>query len=183
MRPIRSIGRRISRSPGVEKAVLSQPGFQGGYRVSPVIQSMTTLERAIAIAAKAHEGQTDKAGAPYILHPLRVMLRMDRTEDCIVAVLHDVIEDSEWTADMLRAEGFSERIIEALESVTKRRGEDYETFIRRAASNPISRRVKLADLADNSDMGRIAALTPKDLERLQKYGRAIGFLNARPKEQ
>ena len=129
---------------------------------------MPMLEHAIAIATKAHEGQTDKAGEPYILHPLRVMLRMSRTEDRIVAVLHDVIEDCKWTLDMLRAEGCSETIIDALEAVTKRPGEEYDAFIRRAASNAIGRRVKLADLEDNSDMTRIEAPTERDMQRFEK---------------
>jgi len=116
-----------------------------------------TLERAIAIAAEAHAGQVDKAGAPYVLHPLRMMLRVSSTDERIVAVLHDVCEDCPgWTFDRLRREGFANHIIEALRSVAKRDGEDYETFVRRAAVNPIGRRVKLADLHDNSDLTRIA---------------------------
>jgi hypothetical protein len=108
---------------------------------------VSTLERAIAIAAEAHAGQVDKAGAPYVLHPLRMMLRVSSPDERIVAVLHDVCEDCQgWTFDRFRAEGFSEHIIQALQSVTKRDGEGYEAFVRRAASNPIGRRVKLADL-------------------------------------
>ena len=139
---------------------------------------MATLGRAIAIAAEAHEGQFDKAGFPYILHPLRVMLRLNSLEDRIVGILHDVIEDTPWTPEMLRAEGFSEAILEALDTVTKREGEDYEAFIRRAASNPIGRRVKLADLADNSELSRIAQPTERDRARLEKYARATQYLEA-----
>src|ERR1700721_4803699 len=114
---------------------------------------MSTLERAIAIAAEAHAGQVDKAGAPYVLHPLRMMLNMSSIDECIVAVLHDVCEDCPgWTFDRLRSEGFPARIIEALQSVTKRDGEEYEDFVRRAAANSIGRCVKLADLSDNSDL-------------------------------
>jgi (p)ppGpp synthase/HD superfamily hydrolase len=101
---------------------------------------MSTPERAIIIAAEAHAGQLDKAGAPYVLHPLRMMLRVSSTDERIVAVLHDVCEDCPgWTFDRLRAEGFSEHIIQALQSVTKRDGEDYEAFVRRAATNAIDR--------------------------------------------
>lgn len=137
---------------------------------------MSTLERAIAIAAQAHAGQTDKAGAPYILHPLRVMLMLDTTEAQIVGVLHDVIEDTPITYDDLRAEGFSEAILAALECVTKRDGEEYTTFVGRAAQNPIARQVKLADLQDNSDLSRIPSPTAKDYARLEKYRQAIALL-------
>jgi (p)ppGpp synthase/HD superfamily hydrolase len=138
---------------------------------------MSTLERAIAIAAEAHAGQVDKAGAPYVLHPLRMMLRASSNDERIVAVLHDVCEDCPgWTFDRLRSEGFSDRILEALRSVTKRDGEDYEAFVRRAAANPIGRSVKLADLQDNCDLSRIAAPSERDLQRIEKYRRAIDLI-------
>ena len=139
---------------------------------------MSTLERAIAIAAKAHEGQVDKAGAPYVLHPIRMMLRLSTTEERITAVLHDVVEDCGISLDGLRAEGFSETILEAIDSVTKRPEESYEAFVLRAASNSIGRRVKLADLEDNSDLSRIANPTARDHERIQKYRRAMERLRA-----
>jgi (p)ppGpp synthase/HD superfamily hydrolase len=138
---------------------------------------MSTLERAIAIAAAAHAGQVDKAGAPYILHPLRVMLRLQTDEERIVAVLHDVVEDCDWSLDDLRAEGFSAAVLRAIDSVTKREGEDYETFVARAAADPIGRRVKLADLQDNSDPTRMANPTDHDRARQEKYQRAIRFLH------
>lgn len=138
---------------------------------------MSTLERAIAIAAEAHAGQVDKAGAPYVLHPLRMMLQLSSTDERIVAVLHDVCEDCpEWTFDRLRGEGFAPHIIEALGSVTKRDGEDYEAFVLRAAANPLGRSVKLADLRDNSDLSRIASPSDNDLRRLEKYRRAIALI-------
>ncbi len=139
---------------------------------------MATIERAIALAAKAHEGQVDKAGAPYILHPLRVMLRVKTIEERITAVLHDVVEDTSVTLDILRAEGFSEAVIEAIGAVTKRPGEDYSAFVLRAAANPIGRKVKLADLADNCDLSRIAEPTAKDYERIEKYKRALEEIKA-----
>ncbi|CAI8921746.1 MULTISPECIES: HD domain-containing protein [Pseudomonas] len=135
-----------------------------------------TLERAIAIAAAAHAGQVDKGGAPYILHPLKVMLRMNSLEERIVAVLHDVVEDCGISFDDLRKEGFSEAVLSAIESVTKVPGESYEDFVERAAQNPIGRVVKLADLEENSDLSRIASPGWEDLERVEKYRRAIGRL-------
>ena len=137
-----------------------------------------TLERAIAIAAAAHEGQVDKGGAPYILHPLKVMLRVNTLEERIVAVLHDVVEDCGVSFDDLRNEGFSETVLMAIASVTKVPDESYEEFVERAAQNPIGRVVKLADLEENSDLSRIAQPSWEDLERVEKYRRAIGVLRS-----
>lgn len=137
-----------------------------------------SLEHAIAIAAAAHEGQVDKGGAPYILHPLKVMLRVNTLEERIVAVLHDVVEDCGVSLDDLRKEGFSETVLTAIASVTKVPGESYEAFVERAAQNPIGRVVKLADLEENSDLSRIAQPSWEDLERVEKYRRAIGVLRS-----
>ena len=143
----------------------------GGHR-------MATLERAIAIAAKAHEGQVDKAGAPYIFHPIRMMLSVGTAEARIAAVLHDVVEDTPITLQELRAEGFPGAVLEAVELLTKREGEDYEAFIRRVAPNAIAREVKLADLRDNLDLSRIAQPTAKDHQRVEKYQRAVQYLES-----
>jgi (p)ppGpp synthase/HD superfamily hydrolase len=137
---------------------------------------VSTIERAIALAALAHVGQVDKAGAPYILHPLRVMLRLEGMEERIVAVLHDVVEDSDWTLERLRNEGFSEIILQAIDAVSRRPDEDYNEFIVRASKNSIGRRVKLADLEDNSDLSRLTEVTDRDLARLRKYQRGIAIL-------
>ncbi len=138
---------------------------------------MANLERAIALAALAHEGQVDKTGAPYILHPLRMMMRLDSIEAKIVAILHDVVEDTEWTLDGLSTEGFSDDVLFALDCVTKRDGEDYMDFVSRAALHPVARQVKLADLEDNMNILRIGGeLAPKDLDRLAKYHRAWRML-------
>jgi len=137
---------------------------------------MSTIERAIAIALEAHAGQVDKAGAPYILHPLRVMLSLDTLDERIAAVLHDVVEDSSWTLTRLRAEGFPEPVLLAIDAVTRRDGESYEGFVARAGQDPIGRRVKLADLQDNANLARIAAPTEKDHARLDRYRRAIAQL-------
>ena len=142
---------------------------------------MNSLERAIAIAAEAHTGQIDKAGTAYILHPLRVMLAQTSDAARIVAVLHDVCEDCPgWTFDRMRAEGFSERIIAALDTVTKRDGEDYDDFVRRAASDPIGRAVKLADIADNCDLSRIPQPTAGDFARIEKYRGALALIASLP---
>ena len=138
-----------------------------------------TLERAIEIAARTHAGQTDKGGAPYILHPLRVMLRVAPGAQQIVAVLHDVVEDSEVTFEDLEREGFSAEVISGLRAVTKIEGESYEDFVARAALDPVGSKVKLADLAENSDLSRIAQPSQKDLERVEKYRKAIAYLSAR----
>jgi (p)ppGpp synthase/HD superfamily hydrolase len=134
---------------------------------------MSTLERAVALAATVHAGQRDKAGAPYILHPLRMMLKMKTPETQMVAVLHDVIEDCGVTPVLLRYEGFSEGVVEAVLALTKRvvdgKEEPYDEFIRRAALNPIARLVKLADLEYNMDLSRIANPTEKDHARVRKY--------------
>lgn len=136
------------------------------------------LERAIAIAEQQHAGQVDKGGRPYIEHPLRVMKAMSNDAERIVAVLHDVIEDTDLTLDQLAAEGFPGYILDALNSVTRRTGETYEAFVARAAANAIGRRVKYADLQDNADLSRIAVPTAADLARTAKYHRAMAQLDA-----
>jgi (p)ppGpp synthase/HD superfamily hydrolase len=144
-----------------------------------------SLERAIEIALLAHAGQRDKAGAPYILHPLRVMLAQTTDAARIAGVLHDVIEDcDDWTLDRLRTEGFSQEVVEAVASVTKRPEEEgdaievYLAFVRRAAAHPVGRLVKRADLMDNCDLSRIAASTKQDLARIEKYRRALEAIEA-----
>jgi (p)ppGpp synthase/HD superfamily hydrolase len=134
---------------------------------------MSTLEKAIAIAGDAHKDNVDKVGAPYILHPLRVMMRMDSTREMIVAVMHDVVEDNEqWTLQRLKDEGFGQEIIDAIDALTKKDTETYMEFIRRVSQNTIGRKVKLADLEDNMNVMRIAYLTEKDTQRIDKYHRA-----------
>ena len=137
------------------------------------------FERAIAIATEAHAGQVDKGGQPYILHPLRLMFALEDPTDRIVAVLHDVVEDSPWGINELFViENFSDEVCDAVWALTRQRGETYEDFIARAGSNPIARRVTLADLDDNSDMTRIPNPTQKDWDRARKYARAITTLLA-----
>jgi GTP diphosphokinase / guanosine-3',5'-bis(diphosphate) 3'-diphosphatase len=130
---------------------------------------MATLERAIALSAQAHAGQVDKAGQPYILHPLRVILSVTGLHERMAAVLHDVVEDTAITLENLRDEGFSEEVIEAVATLTKSLGETRLAAAQRAVVNPIARRVKLADVTDNMDLSRIAEPTENDYARLQEY--------------
>tara|TARA_R110002110_G_scaffold415594_1_gene651269 strand:- start:2061 stop:2477 length:417 start_codon:yes stop_codon:yes gene_type:complete len=134
------------------------------------------LERAIEIAVTAHKGQTDKAGEPYVLHPLRMMMSLTTAEERIVGVLHDVVEDTDWTFERLRSESFSETIMEALQSVTEVQGVDYGDFILRARANLVGRRVKIADVTDNMDLRRISEPTDRDFKRLKKYRKALAVL-------
>jgi len=127
------------------------------------------LERAIAIAVEAHAGQKDKNGDPYLLQPCRMMCRVQSASERVVAVLHDVVEDTHWTFKDLKKEGFSDQIVKALDCLTKRDGEEYDQFVRRAASNKLARRVKLEDLKDNMDVRRFKEVTNKEKDKLQKY--------------
>ncbi len=140
------------------------------------MDDLQLVEKALGIAVEAHRGQKDRYGAPFILHPLRVMQRLETTDARIVAILHDVVEKTEWTVERLGQEGFPENILEALRCVTKREGEDYEQFVRRSAANPLARRVKLADLEDNMDVRRMTTITNEDHQRLNKYLEAWHFL-------
>lgn len=136
------------------------------------------LEKAIRLAVDVHSGQFDKAGVPYILHPLRVMNGVKKVKEKIVGVLHDAVEDhpDKISFDRLRTEGFPEDIIEALDSVTRRKGENYELFILRAKANEIGRKVKIVDLRDNSDLFRIHTLEDKHLCLMKRYHKAMMVL-------
>ena len=111
---------------------------------------MSTLERAIEIAARAHAEQYDPSGEPYILHPLRMMLKLTAPDDRIVAVLHDVIEKGDdWSIERLRLEGFSSEVLEALQALTKASDEEFYDHVKRAGQNRIGRVVKRADIDDH----------------------------------
>ncbi len=137
---------------------------------------MSNLDKAIAIASKAHAGQVDKAGRPYILHPLRLMLKFRNEDEMIVAVMHDVVEDSDISLDELKNSGFSEVVTQAIDCLSKRNGESYEDFILRIANNALARKIKVEDIKDNLDLTRIEHLDAKDLARVEKYHRALNFL-------
>ena len=113
------------------------------------------LEKALILAAKAHTGQVDKGGAPYILHPIRVMLACEGEKEKIVALLHDTLEDTALTAADLRCAGFSEEIVQAVCCLTRGQKEDYMDYIARICENALAARVKYADLQDNLDIRRI----------------------------
>jgi (p)ppGpp synthase/HD superfamily hydrolase len=140
---------------------------------------MATLESAIRIAVAAHAGQVDKEGAPYITHPLRLMEHVEGQAARIVAVLHDVVEDTSLTMDDLAQEGFSREVLDALALVTHRKDEPYADYVVRAKANPIACQVKLADLADNCRLER-CILRPdrarRDLARIHRYVLSYKFL-------
>ncbi len=135
-----------------------------------------TLEETIVLVAQAHQGQVDKAGEPYILHPIRVMLRVKELTTRQVALLHDVVEDTEVTLNDLRQFGYTDEVIEAVELLTHGPQDDYETYIEQIARNPIAREVKLADLADNLDVTRLSRITEATERRLARYRRAVARL-------
>lgn len=130
---------------------------------------MATLEQAIEIATRAHAGQVDKAGQPYVLHPLRVMLTVHTVHERMAAVLHDVVEDTAVTLADLHDSGFPPEVTAAVDVLTKRTGETRLAAAHRAVGDPIARVVKLADVKDNMDLSRIASPTEKDFARLKEY--------------
>lgn len=142
-----------------------------------------TIADAVALAARVHRDQVDKAGEPYILHPLRLLLRQSTEGARMVAVLHDVIEDSPATgaavtAADLQAMGFTSDVVGAIEALTRREEESYEDFIERVARNPLARQVKIADLEDNMNILRLSDVDESKLQRLAKYHRAWKRLQA-----
>lgn len=131
------------------------------------------LEKAILLAVKNHAGQIDRFGAPYILHPLRVMISGNCMETKIVGVLHDLLEDTAVTAEMLLEQGFPPNIVTAVVALTKQKNEHYEAFVERTIQNPLARKVKLNDLYDNLNLLRLKELNEADLARLNRYLKAI----------
>ncbi|VRU22819.1 guanosine polyphosphate pyrophosphohydrolases/synthetases (COG0317) [Streptococcus pneumoniae] len=137
--------------------------------------------KAHEVAKKAHFGQTDRAGIDYIKHPETVASFVTTDEEKAVAYLHDVIEDTTLTLLDLKKEGFSKNIIEAVDILTKKKGQDYQSYLNLVKTNELARVVKLADLRHNSDLTRLPLITEKDLERNKKYSSAIRFLRAKKK--
>jgi (p)ppGpp synthase/HD superfamily hydrolase len=128
-----------------------------------------TLELALQIAVKAHAGQKDKSGEPYILHPIRVMQRCSTPKAKIVALLHDTVEDTDVTFEDLEAAGFDSGTLGTLRLVTHEKGVPYDDYIDALMHDPAAVEVKLADLEDNSDIRRLKEIGAKDVERLKKY--------------
>lgn len=139
---------------------------------------MDHVALALSIAVNAHENQCDKGGAPYIHHVLRVANQMSDTSSTIAALLHDVVEDGDWTCEQLADKGFAQDVVEAVDCLTRREGEDYKDFIQRCAKNPIAVSVKIADLRDNLNPSRLSEMTPKDYRRMEKYRDALLILGA-----
>ena len=135
-------------------------------------------EKAYEVAKKAHLGQVDKAGEDYIKHPEKVASFVKTDEEKAVAYLHDVIEDTELTLEDLYEYSFSKEVIEAVDIITKKRGEDYQSYLNSVKENKLARAVKLADLRHNSDLTRLIKVTEKDIKRKEKYQKAIDFLNS-----
>lgn len=133
---------------------------------------MSNLQRALEIAVESHKNQKQKDGTPYALHPIRLSMLLQSEQQKIVALLHDVVEDTNWTFEDLEREGFNENIMAALRLLTHTDGSPYEEYIERLAHNPLAKAVKKADLTDNMDFKRIPEPTEKDFARLQKYHRA-----------
>ena len=138
---------------------------------------MNILEKALLLAVQAHAGQLDKSGRPYILHPLRLMAQMDSQEAQLVALLHDIVEDTSTTFDDLSQLGLPENVLEAIRLLTHdKTNEPYQNYMTCLKTNPLARKVKLADLKDNMNIRRLSQVTAKDTERLNKYLWAWNFL-------
>ena len=137
---------------------------------------MPTLEDAIVLAVNSHKGQVDLNGEPYVLHPLRVMMKLESVEEKMVGVLHDVLEETDFQFDNLCNIGYSQDVVKAVDVITRRESEDYFEYIQRVKANPLARAAKIADLEDNMDLSRLRKLSDKDYDRMNKYIRAWHML-------
>ena len=135
----------------------------------------TDVEKARDLAISAHYGMVDKAGAPYIMHPERVADRLDKLEEKVVGWLHDVVEDTDVTLDAIR-KGFGYETSMAVDAITHRKGESWSNYLTRVKANAVATAVKISDLTDNLNLSRLPKITPKDVERAEKYTRALRFL-------
>ena len=133
---------------------------------------MNIIEKSLEIALKAYSGQKDKAGQPYILHPLRIMAKMETEDEMSVAILHDVIEDSDYTANDLLNEGIPSNVVEAVQLLSKVEGENYDQFVDRVLTNNLASKVKKADIEDNINILRLDSVSDIDLKRVAKYHKA-----------
>ena len=135
----------------------------------------TDVEAARALAARMHEGQTDKAGLPYITHPMRVAGRLDSPQAQVVGWLHDTVEDTPLTLADIEAQ-FGPETAAAVDAVSRRDGEAWDDYLVRVRADPLARQVKISDLIDNSNLGRIPRVTMRDVLRQAKYNRALQTL-------
>ena len=133
---------------------------------------MDIIEKSLEIALIAYAGQKDKAGKTYILHPLRIMAKMNTDDERAVAILHDVIEDSDYTAEDLLSQGLPSNIVEAVQVLSKIENETYDQFVVRVKSNELATKVKIADIEDNINILRLDSVNNYDLERVAKYHKA-----------
>lgn len=143
-----------------------------------MVIELANVDMAYKIAFKAHAGQYDKAGQPYIQHPAYVASQMKSDDERMVALLHDVIEDTPLTLDDLRQKGFSDEVVNAVYAITKVRGEDYADYLNRVRGNRLACSVKIADLLHNSDLSRLSEIKQMDYERVEKYKHALAYLQA-----
>lgn len=137
---------------------------------------MATLERAIELAARAHAGQVEETGTPYILHPIRLMTRFATVAEQIVAVLHEVVEDCGVTMEALRREGFSDEVVDAVDALTRRADEAYLDYLKRLAPSPLARRMKKADLEEHADISRIEQPSVEDHKRAEEFRGKMAML-------
>ena len=133
-------------------------------------------KKAMKLCFEAHKDQKDKSGLPYVHHPFHLAEQMETEDTTIVALLHDVVEDTEYTLDDIRAMGFPERIIEALSYMTHDDAVPYLDYVAKIKENPIATAVKMADLKHNSDLSRLAVVDEKALKRVEKYRKAMKIL-------
>ena len=133
-------------------------------------------KKAMQLCFDSHKEQVDKSGMPYIFHPLILAEQMDTEETTIVALLHDVVEDTHITLEDLRSMGFGETVLEAINLMTHEKGVPYMEYVAAIKKNPIARQVKIADLRHNSTLSRLDSVGRKDLERVAKYNKALAFL-------
>ncbi|MBE6904514.1 MAG: HD domain-containing protein [Ruminococcaceae bacterium] len=134
-------------------------------------------KKALKLCFEAHKNQCDKSGLPYVFHPFHLAEQMEDEATTVVALLHDVVEDTDYTLQDLRDMGFGDEIIEAISALTHDDNVAYMDYVANIKLNPIAKKVKLADLKHNSDTSRLDVVTDKDLEREAKYHKAIKFLN------
>jgi len=140
-------------------------------------------KKALKVAFKAHKDQKDRSGLPYILHPVHVAEQMKTEDTCVVAILHDVIEDTDLTLEDLREKGFTETQLRGVDLMTHREDEDYFDYVRKLSGDPVARTVKRADLLHNLDSTRLSKVSEKDEKRYAKYRKALEILDRAEAEE
>lgn len=132
----------------------------------------TNVEAAKALAERMHDVQVDKAGLPYITHPMRVASRLESPEAQVIGWLHDTVEDTTLTLADVEAQ-FGPETASAVDAISRRKGECWDDYLERVQANPLARQVKISDLIDNSNLSRIPHITMKDVKRQAKYNKAL----------